>query len=66
MAYDNGMNVDAVIVITGIEYSSFLLGLSYDVNVNGLTNYSKLQGAFEISLTYLGEYESETVICPTF
>ncbi len=64
--YDNGMNVDAVIVLTGIEYSSFLLGLSYDVNMNGLANYSKLQGAFEISLTYLGEYESETVICPTF
>ncbi|MGK0389679.1 MAG: hypothetical protein ACI94Y_002423, partial [Maribacter sp.] len=31
-----------------------------------LANYSKVHGAFELSVVYLGEYENETILCPTF
>ncbi len=44
---------DAVNVVTGYEISSFRIGLSYDVNLSGLTVASRSRGGFEISLRYM-------------
>ena len=62
----NGLLSDAVIVTTGLEIDGFLLGLSYDLNIEAITNLNTRQGTFEISLVYLGEYDNETILCPKF
>ncbi len=62
----NGLGFDALVAMAGIELGGFLLGLSYDVNLNALANYNTAQGSFEISVAYLGEYDNETILCPKF
>ena len=63
---DESMQLDAVIGMVGIEYNSFLLGVSYDATLNQLNLARSGQGAIEISIAYLGEYENETIQCPQF
>lgn len=58
--------VDAIIALAGLEYQNVLVGVSYDANINSLANYSKIHGAFELSFVYLGSYENESILCPTF
>ena len=62
---DDGFGLDAVVVLAGIELSNMLIGLSYDLNLRAL-QVSQRQGAFEISLTYLGNYDNEEIVCPKF
>ena len=62
---DNFM-LDAVVGMVGIEFSNFLLGLSYDARIDGIGSMRKQRGAFELSLAYLGEYDDEVVLCPKF
>lgn len=62
----NSLLTDAVIVTTGLEVDGFLLGLSYDLNIEAVSNLNTRQGTFEISFVYLGEYENETILCPKF
>lgn len=62
---DNGIGVDAVVALVGLEFNNVLFGLSYDLNLNALT-YNQRQGAFEISIAYLGSYDSEEILCPKF
>ncbi len=63
---DASFNLDAIIAMVGVEIQNVLFGLSYDSNINSLAKYSKMHGAFELSIMYLGEYENETILCPTF
>jgi len=59
--------MDAVVLMTGIEMNNFLIGFSYDLNLDAFnTAGSKQQSAFEISVAYLGQYEDDTVLCPKF
>ncbi len=44
---------DAFIILTGLEFGSYSLGLSYDVNISGLNQASNGRGAFEISLRFI-------------
>ncbi len=62
----NGVLNDAVIAMVGLELNGFLLGFSYDLNTQALATYNTRQGAFELSLAYLGEYDNETILCPKF
>ncbi len=62
----NSLLTDAVIITTGLEVDGFLIGLSYDLNIEAVSNLNTRQGTFEISLVYLGEYENETILCPKF
>jgi type IX secretion system PorP/SprF family membrane protein len=39
---------DALIVNTALEWASYSLGLSYDINMSGLSDYSSGRGAFEL------------------
>lgn len=59
-------SLDAVVAMVGLEFNNFLLGFSYDANLNYLGTNGRRQGAFEISLAFLGQYEDETVLCPKF
>lgn len=60
------MRLDALILMTGFEYQNFLIGFSYDATVSYWTTAGRRTGAFEMSIAYLGAYESETVLCPKF
>ena len=62
----NGFNIDAVVLMSGFEFNNILLGLSYDVNIPNIKNYKRTQNVFEISLIYLGEYDNDELLCPTF
>ena len=62
----DGINLDAVVVMSGIEFNGILLGVSYDLNLPNLKNYRKSQNVFEISLIYLGEYDNDELLCPSF
>ncbi len=61
------ISMDAVVLMAGLEYSNFLLGFSYDARVNSIvTTNTNRAGAFEISLAYLGNYDNDSIQCPTF
>ncbi len=64
---DSSFKLDAAVVMLGLEFNNFLLGFSYDANLNSLSGTAgRRQGAFEISLAFLGQYEDDTVLCPSF
>ncbi len=62
---DEAFGLDAVVALVGIEFNNVLFGLSYDLNPKALS-FGQRQGAFEISIAYLGEYENEAILCPKF
>ncbi len=62
----DGINLDAVVVMGGLEFNGVLLGLSYDLNLPNLKNYRRSQNVFEISLIYLGNYDNDELLCPSF
>ncbi len=60
-------NLDSAVAMAGIEISNFLFGFSYDIGLNGLMTDRRHQGAFEISIAYLGQSDDdEAVPCPKF
>ena len=61
----DGYGMDAVVALVGLELNNMSFGLSYDLNINAL-QASQRQGAFEVSMTYLGNYNNEEIICPKF
>ncbi len=61
------IRVDAAVIMLGFEFNSVLLGLSYDANLEDLATYRQGQGAFEFSITFLGDYENDdSILCPSF
>ena len=63
---DDSIALDALVFLVGLEHNGMLIGLSYDLNLDDLANYQQGQNSFEISLAYIGEYESESILCPKF
>jgi type IX secretion system PorP/SprF family membrane protein len=58
---------DAVIPYVGLEFGSFRLGATYDVNISNLKSASNSRGGMEISLIYIKkDPESTGVNCPKF
>lgn len=62
---ENSWGTEAIVGLVGLEFSNILLGISYDMNLGTINNGFR-RNALEVSLTYLGEYENETVLCPQF
>lgn len=59
-------NTDAINLIFGAQFSRTDIGISYDLNISELNEYTELRGAFEISLVYWSgklDYKPTTVIC---
>ena len=55
------------IIISGAyEKNGLLIGISYDYNLRTFTNNRLGNGTFELSISYIGEHESENNICPDF
>ncbi len=63
---DQALDLDAIIMMAGVEFNNFLIGFSYDAAFGQITTTRSGQTAFEISIAYLGEYVDETVLCPKF
>ncbi|MFT5832503.1 MAG: type IX secretion system PorP/SprF family membrane protein [Cognaticolwellia sp.] len=63
---EEGFDIDAMVVLVGFQLTGFQFGVSYDVNVSNLSNTTSGRGALELSFMYIGDYENESVICPTF
>ncbi len=56
LRYGNN-SIDAAIGMARLEYNGMMIGLSYDHNMNELSNASKGFGAIELSLGYIGLIE---------
>jgi len=50
---------DAVIPHVGLNFNNFDIGLSYDVNISSLSNFTNLRGGPEITLTYIWDGDIE-------
>lgn len=60
-------SIDSAIGFFGLELNNFLLGMSYDIGLNQLSTNPRHQGAFELSIAYLGQSDDdEAVPCPKF
>jgi len=59
---------DAVIPYIGLDFGSFSLGVTYDVNVSALKSASESQGGIEVSLIYIKKSSSgkKQIPCPRF
>jgi len=61
---------DAIIPYIGLDYGSFNLGMTYDINVSAFKTASQGRGGIEISLIYIKkpsqEDRSRQVQCPRF
>ena len=60
---------DAVIPYVGVEFGSFRIGFSYDVNMSGLRTASQRRGGTELSLIYVRRPVEEwrrKLHCPKF
>lgn len=62
--YIDSFQASSLVVLTGIELRDVLIGLSYDMNLTGYQLASR--NAFELSITYIGDYTNETYLCPSF
>jgi type IX secretion system PorP/SprF family membrane protein len=59
---------DAIIPYIGLDFDSFSLGISYDVNVSALKTASESVGGIEISLIYIKHASDgrKPIACPKF
>ncbi|WP_126249370.1 MULTISPECIES: PorP/SprF family type IX secretion system membrane protein [Chitinophaga] len=60
---------DAVNPYVGLEFSSFKVGLSYDLNVSTLKPASNYRGGMELSVIYIGkrgDSNKNGTLCPKF
>ena len=62
----DGFGADAIVGLLGLEVYNVLIGTSYDVGVSDFSAGARGRGALEISLAYLGNYNNDTVLCPSF
>ena len=65
---ENSMSLEALTVTTLLEMETWMLGLSYDINVSQLSVASNSKGAFEASFTYIipEKGRRSRVSCPKF
>jgi type IX secretion system PorP/SprF family membrane protein len=58
---------DAFIPYMGLEFGSFRLGASYDINTSSLKTASNGRGGIELSLIYIKkDPDSKGIVCPKF
>ncbi len=63
---ETSLQLESAIAMTGIEFKNFLFGFSYDANLSDINVMNNRRSAFEFSIAYLGDYDTETVLCPKF
>lgn len=65
---DDGQSptLESIIAMVGLEVKGMQFGFSYENNINDITNEFVGQGAFEFSISYIGNYENVVNYCPDF
>jgi hypothetical protein len=68
---NSGGSFDAAILNLGVDVYNTRIGLSYDINVSGLSGASQSQGAVEVSVVYIYKRKRDQSInypmyCPKF
>ncbi len=58
--------VGPIVPFFGVQYKNFMIGTSYDIVITHIVNTRKNLGAFELSISYLGEQTNEGLVCPEF
>lgn len=59
--------LNSVVGFFGVEYSGYQLGLSWDFLTQPVQNgFWNRRNAFELSLSFTGNYEDELILCPKF
>lgn len=48
------LETDAVILVAGINFENIYVGVSYDINISGLSSVTANQGALEFAIIYTG------------
>ena len=63
-----GIASEALILAARLDYSTFTMGISYDLNFSDLTVASNTAGGFEISVQHVGDFKkkNKTHFCPRF
>ncbi len=61
---------DALVPVFKLTYKSIAMGVSYDVNISTLKEASNMQGGYEFTLFYTGNYSDKGIqkktVCPKF
>jgi type IX secretion system PorP/SprF family membrane protein len=61
---------DAFIILAGMEYNQFNVGISYDINTSNLANATNNRGAFELSVIYILKkivpFVAKKRVCPVY
>ena len=64
---ESAVGLDAVVILAALEYKGLQFGFSYDSHVKDFAVPGPKRAAFEVSVTFIGEYEDDDPIaCPTF
>ncbi len=63
---ENGFGLDAVVLMAGLEKGGVLIGASYDLHLATASRFGQRRSAFELTLQYLGNYDSDEILCPKF
>lgn len=62
----NAARLESVIAMIGFEVKGLQIGLSYENAIQDFADEYAGQGAFEISISYIGNYENVVNYCPDF
>jgi len=62
----DGFSMNYVSPLVGIQIKSFIVGLSYDINIRDLTGGTRNFNAFELSIRFNGDYYNDDGFCPEF
>ena len=62
----DGIGPESLIASFGVDLKGKVVGFSYEFNIQTVNNNFRNQGVFELSFTYIGEYDNETFFCPEF
>lgn len=61
-----GWGMESLVLAAAYETGSLILGFSYDHNLRDIVTDRLGLNAFEISVTFIGDHENDTDICPKF
>ena len=62
----DGFGVESLVMALAYEKGNFILGFSYDHSYDDIITDRTGLNAFEISLTFIGEHDNDSNICPKF
>ncbi len=62
----DGFGPESIIASFGMDLKGKVVGFSYEFNIEPINNNFRNQGVFELSFTYIGEYDNEVFFCPEF